>query len=218
MIRCARRISARVNSLRWNRSIRTYYDLFDLVRERPEMYLGEKALTRLDMYLRGYGHGSGGLRYGNPNFSHFYDFVAAIYREPATKGWSRIILENTHGDEERAVDVFYRLLDRFRKLEAAVVWQSNCERKLRRTGRVYASILRGGKVVRVRSPIPSKIEVLKYPVHRMPVYLVYTSRDQCREQKSFDSLREAIEHVHLEFEHVPEGTFSQSKHREIVDP
>jgi len=90
------------------------FGMFEDLRERPGMYLGKKSITLLDAYFGGYIHDE---FKSNPNyhtsFSGFTDFVRKYHDGSLSKGWSTLILDAVDGDEEKAVDVFYELLDKF---------------------------------------------------------------------------------------------------------
>lgn len=101
------------------RDIRTIYDLLDLVRERPGMWIGAPSVTRLSVFIQGFRIGvdaaHGSLEVEHPAFHDFHDWVAAQLRRPKNgHGWSEMLLEAANGDEEAAFEQFWRELDVFR--------------------------------------------------------------------------------------------------------
>lgn len=91
------------------------YEAIKRMKKRPGMYLGKKSILRLHMFLEGYISSQYDLdKNYNTSFLGFSDFVGEHYGESSNKGWERLILEAV-GDDEKAVDVFYELLDTFLK-------------------------------------------------------------------------------------------------------
>lgn len=100
--------------------LQSIYGFLDVMHLRVLMYTGKKSLSFLALYLSGF---ENGLRLGNSNlntgkfFSEFQNYVMNYYKDDrAALNWSSIILENLEQDEEKAVDVFFALLEEF-KLE-----------------------------------------------------------------------------------------------------
>jgi len=97
------------------------YEFFEKIRERPTLYVGKKSLTRIQMYFYGYLHA---LDWQDIDFDqrkfgpyNFHDWVAKkLGWYESTSGWLDMILKEVDGDEEKAVDVFFALLEEF-KLE-----------------------------------------------------------------------------------------------------
>ncbi len=115
------------------------YDLLDMMREKPAMYLGVKSLIRLQAYIDGYNYAMNncGLKdNSNPAFLRgirFYDWIAERFGYyESTAGWCNIILADTLGwspehhkwsdliqsikptDDATALDRFYELLDEYK--------------------------------------------------------------------------------------------------------
>jgi phosphoribosylanthranilate isomerase len=100
--------------------IDSLFDLLKVFHPRLAMYIGEKSLTLLSAYLSGF---QSALDYGNGSFNTncFYsgEFDKWIgkklgYGFPNTLGWSTHILRIVDGDEEKAVDLFFALLEEFK--------------------------------------------------------------------------------------------------------
>jgi hypothetical protein len=95
------------------------YDVVDRMRAKPPLYIGERSLERLFVYLAGIS--AGVWMAGNnkalkdaEDFHRFHDWVAkrlGFYE--STSGWHKMIRIKC-ADESEALDRFYVLLDEFR--------------------------------------------------------------------------------------------------------
>ena len=104
------------------KKIENIYDLFDAIQPRPAMFFGKKSIINLKAFIDGLFFAE---KYFDFDFDwksfysedDFHDYTAKYFgwRE-STAGWANIILEESQNDEEKAVDVFYALLEEF-KLE-----------------------------------------------------------------------------------------------------
>jgi hypothetical protein len=97
--------------------------LLDLIRERPAMYLGSRTITGLGHFLGGFKYAEQihGIEAVSQLPNDFHEWVAyRLHYYESTKGWSRMILEQTV-DESAALDRFYELLDEYRARQAHVV-------------------------------------------------------------------------------------------------
>ncbi|MEG0415780.1 MAG: hypothetical protein RR565_06550 [Erysipelothrix sp.] len=94
-------------------------ELLEGIRKRPSMYLGTKSLKLLNAYLNGFLSGSGLVENSEyQNFrTQFQKYVLELYPTQKSLGWSSIIIKVSQGDEERAFDLFFRLLDDFNKIK-----------------------------------------------------------------------------------------------------
>jgi len=95
-----------------------------MIRKRPGLYLGSPSITALYHYLHGF---SSALdRLGNIGltvrllplpFSYFHSFVANHYDWfESTSGWCNIILQENDLDEEKSLETFFELFDKFMSL------------------------------------------------------------------------------------------------------
>ena len=97
------------------------FGLLSAIHLKPEMYLGKKSLSLLFTFFSGFDLGDQlSERKFNTNkilFNDFSDFVQNKFSQGRIAvGWLQRILEKTENDEEKAVDVFFALLEEF-KLE-----------------------------------------------------------------------------------------------------
>jgi hypothetical protein len=87
------------------------------VRSHISMYLGDRKLTTMWHYINGYRAATDihtveqDLK---PDFWLFHDFVAEHFGySESTSGWRNMIFEQT-SDEEKGLDLFFELFDKFR--------------------------------------------------------------------------------------------------------
>lgn len=96
----------------------TVFDFLLSLREKPALYIGEKSLTRLNIYLAGYEHGLGRLGKAlkqRDEFHAFHDWVAAkLDFTSSTSGWRGMILSRS-ASESAAFDLFFQLLEEFQR-------------------------------------------------------------------------------------------------------
>jgi hypothetical protein len=96
------------------------FDLIDLesFRLRPGMYLQIKSIDVLRAFIDGYQYALDSYKVKdekNERFEKFREWVLEYYSRPQyTGGWNHIILENCKGDQEKSVDKFFELYDKFK--------------------------------------------------------------------------------------------------------
>ncbi len=98
---------------------KTIFELInhDNFRQRTAMFIGHKRINLLRAYIDGYFYAkwAGDIAdVEDEEFSKFHDFTAEYFgwRE-STAGWHNIILDECQGDEEKAVDKFFEVYDKF---------------------------------------------------------------------------------------------------------
>jgi hypothetical protein len=85
-------------------------------RTHIKMYMLSKKIHTLATYIEGARHGISKCIKEPDNFMKFHDWVADYYDlEHSSAGWPNIILKESGGDEEKAVDTFFQLYDEFKK-------------------------------------------------------------------------------------------------------
>ncbi|MGK7926248.1 MAG: hypothetical protein AB4290_13560 [Spirulina sp.] len=94
-----------------------YFDgLIQNIKQRPGMYLGQPSITRLRIFLMGYGMARGDLGISlteqEKQFAGFQKWIEQKYQSNTTEGWHRIILSQVQ-DEKLALDLFFELLEEF---------------------------------------------------------------------------------------------------------
>jgi hypothetical protein len=97
--------------------------LLERIRQRPPLFLGERSLSALRQFFSGYYFAYHELGTRAPELipNDFHDWVAyrLQFRE-STLGYAKMILERTP-DEERALKMFFELLDEHGARQAKVV-------------------------------------------------------------------------------------------------
>ncbi|MCU0467793.1 MAG: hypothetical protein MUF58_04260 [Arcicella sp.] len=98
-----------------------YLDLIKCSGKKSVLYIGERSIIALDFHIQGYESACrirGIEEILNPPFGYFHSFVADYYSYGKTsRGWRQIILLENNNDEEKSLEVFWQLLDLFRKDE-----------------------------------------------------------------------------------------------------
>jgi hypothetical protein len=83
------------------------------------MYLGRHSICLLRAFLDGYQLACEDAHLevtGGPDFHGLHDWVAQWYgRTDSPRGWCGIILEECGGDDAKALEVFFTLLDEYRQ-------------------------------------------------------------------------------------------------------
>ena len=94
------------------------YDVIEVLRKRPEMFLGSRTLTGLFHYLSGYRsalHSVGvELDLEDPPFREFHQWIQQRLNGKPSVGWLQNLLE-AMGDETSAFEHFWLELDEFRQ-------------------------------------------------------------------------------------------------------
>lgn len=108
-------------------SVNNLYDLLELIRERPALYIGEKSITALSQFISAFQFGLtfGGGKFKEeerPPFRHFNLWLANGFgRSGGAASFKRILLAEAlfvdWNAEEAALDLFFEFLDEFRKRE-----------------------------------------------------------------------------------------------------
>ena len=104
-----------------NLSERNLFGLLSAIHLKPVMYIGKKSLTHLFSFFCGFGLADElGIKLFNVKkilTNDFSVFVQCKFKQGrSAMGWSMRILEKVDNDEEKAVDLFFALLEEF-KLE-----------------------------------------------------------------------------------------------------
>jgi len=97
----------------------TVYETVEQIRSRPAMYLGQCARIRLRAFLEGrcfINHEFGIPYHAQPDFGDFHDWVARrfVWRQ-STAGWCNAMLEECGGDDRKALDTFFGLVEEVRR-------------------------------------------------------------------------------------------------------
>lgn len=96
----------------------TIFDDLHLIARRPGMFLGDKRVSSLMIFVFGYKmalHGEEGRRFVTQNglpLGYLSFHLAEKYQKPAAMGWARILAE-VSGSEEKGLELFFRELEEF---------------------------------------------------------------------------------------------------------
>ena len=95
------------------------YETIASIRPHPAMHIGYHSLTRLQSFLDGcfYMAEKYAIRLcEHPDFHGFHDWTAERFGwKESTAGWCNIILQESNGDEAKALDSFFRLVEEYRR-------------------------------------------------------------------------------------------------------
>ncbi|CAN5895591.1 hypothetical protein BH11MYX3_BH11MYX3_16550 [soil metagenome] len=99
--------------------IHSVYDIVDVIRKRPEMFLGSRTLTGLHHFINGFrlAADSVGIQIqdGEPPFRSFHQWIETRLDGGPSDGWLQTLLEAMR-DEESAYERFLLEVDEFRRL------------------------------------------------------------------------------------------------------
>ncbi|MEH2004939.1 hypothetical protein [Nostoc sp.] len=144
--------------------MKNLYETLEMMRPRPQMFLGQRSLTALSGFIGGYFFAieENGIliEEENPPFSQFHDWVARYYKwYESTAGWKNIILREV-GDEAKACDVFFELLELFKQRFPALKYRVFLNPNHKSTGAIYRRIYIDG-IYKDLDP-PKEIRIVQY--------------------------------------------------------
>lgn len=97
--------------------IKNLKDYFAHIRQRPGMYLGANTISKLYDHLQGYMMSYWFNAIDNPIDKNFFDnfneFVYRYYGVTTNDNWSGVILDQSFGNEQNALETFFDLFDLF---------------------------------------------------------------------------------------------------------
>jgi hypothetical protein len=104
-----------------------FYDFLQNIRKRPAMYLGQRSITRLHIFLCGYRFARSELGISQTEqereFGEFQSWLEQKFNVETTQSWANIILSRTK-NESQALDNFFELLDEFLRCRKQPVWDT----------------------------------------------------------------------------------------------
>lgn len=93
------------------------YDLLEKIKQKPGLYIGRANISDLFMFLVGYKCAIREMKIDlsdqEKDFFEFQPWVQKKYQISTEASWAKIILLFA-GDEERAFEVFFQLLEEFK--------------------------------------------------------------------------------------------------------
>ncbi len=104
-----------------NVKINNIFELIEFIQKRPGMYIGNNTITSMETFLNGYIFASD-INNLNldiyPKFWYFHEWVKEHYNWfESTAGWKNIILAESNNDEEKALNVFFELIAKFKEIK-----------------------------------------------------------------------------------------------------
>ncbi len=179
--------------------IKTIYDLLDLVRTRPKMYLGNNGitLTALMALVTGYNfacfYNGVELDEGTPPYSHFLHWITyRLFGKPNNLPWE--FMEDQLG-QSVAFSTFFDMLDEFHSLQPCLLARIQPNSKHQLTGKVL--INQGNPEDSSHRPVPSNITIVGYPIVSV-CFMNYEYCDRPTDAKVYDSLKEALKFVNTD--------------------
>ena len=100
---------------------KNFSDVLYQLQKRPELYLGRggKNITLLSTYLNGFTHARMIYKVSDTlaeNFMKLQDYTAKRFNKyPSGLGWPNLILEYCNGDQAKAFEFFFLILEDFKK-------------------------------------------------------------------------------------------------------
>lgn len=176
--------------------IKTIYDLFDLVRTRPKMYLGNNGitLTALMALVTGYNfacfYNGVELYEGTPPYSHFVHWITyRLFGKPSSLPWE--FMEDQLG-QSVAFSTFFEMLDEFRSLQPCLLASIQPSSKHQLTGKVL--IHQGNYEDSLQRYVPSTIAIFGYP-NVSVCFISYEYSSHPPYERMYHSLKEALEFI-----------------------
>ena len=106
------------------------FDMIDLIRRRPGMFIGSNSITALFHYLNGYQAAereNGTCRKGELfplPFRYMHEYTGYRLQNRSTAGWCRQILDSCDGAEDAALQRFFELYDDFKQVRMKRYWKA----------------------------------------------------------------------------------------------
>ncbi|QMS88997.1 hypothetical protein HUN01_15815 [Nostoc edaphicum CCNP1411] len=182
--------------------MKNIYDILAMIRTRPGMYLGQRSLTALRSFIDGYffAIGQNGIliEEENPPFSQLNNWVARYYkRYGSTAGWKNIILREV-GDEAKACDVFFELLELFKQRFPVLKYRVFLNPNHKSTGAIYRRICIDG-IYKDLDP-PKEIRIVQYTTDSGFYRFDVSQAGEITEIGYFETENLVMEEVKKEFE------------------
>ncbi|MEH2082307.1 MAG: hypothetical protein V7K89_20695 [Nostoc sp.] len=182
--------------------MKNLYETLEMMRPRPQMFLGQRSLTALSGFIGGYFFAmeENGIliEEENPPFSQFHDWVARYYKwYESTAGWKNIILREV-GDEAKACDVFFELLELFKQRFPVLKYRVFLNPNHKSTGAIYRRISIDG-IYKDLDP-PKEIRIVQYTTDFGFYRFDVSQTGEITEIGYFETEKLAMEEVNREFE------------------
>ncbi|WP_414519853.1 hypothetical protein [Nostoc sp. PCC 9305] len=182
--------------------MKNIYEILEMMRPRPQMFLGQRSLTALSGFIGGYYFAmeENGIliEEENPPFSQLNNWVARYYqRYGSTAGWKNIILREV-GDEAKACDVFFELLELFKQRFPVLKYRVFLNANHKSTGAIYRRICIDG-IYKDLDP-PKEIRIVQYTTDSGFYRFDVSQAGEITEIGYFETEKLVMEEVKREFE------------------
>jgi hypothetical protein len=102
-------------------SVQNIFEVIENIKARPALFFGDSKITSLNAFLHGYDfcESVNGKQQNHvfPPFWYFNEWAMHKYNWPeSTAGWKNIILQENQNDEEKALKVFFEMIEEFKTL------------------------------------------------------------------------------------------------------
>lgn len=178
------------------------YELLEMIRPKPQMYLGQRSLTALKGFIGGYDFAKEEkdilVEEEIPPFRQFHDWVARYYKwYESTAGWKNIILQEV-GDEAKACDVFFELLELFKQRFPVIKHRVFLNANHKSTGAIHRCLYIDG-IEKELDP-PKEIRIVQYTTDSGFYRFDVSQAGEISETGYFETEKLAMEEVNREFQ------------------
>lgn len=182
--------------------MKNIYELLEMIKQRPGIYLGQRSLTALAGFIGGYffaiAENNILVEEEIPPFRQFHDWVARYYKwYESTAGWKNIILKEV-GDEAKACDVFFELLELFKQRFPVIKHRVFLNFNHKRTGAINRCLYIDG--IETELPLPQEIRIIHYTTDSGFYRFDVSPSGEISEIGYFETEQLAMEEVYKEFQ------------------
>lgn len=101
--------------------MKNIYELINAMEKRPAMYIGDNKISSLNTFLNGYLFSASShnilAEKVFPPFWFFHEWAMEKYSwSESTAGWKNILLQENNHDEEKSLEVFFKMIKEFKTL------------------------------------------------------------------------------------------------------
>jgi hypothetical protein len=92
-----------------------YKIILEEIKEKPQMYTGDKTLVSLRQFINGFQFATSiyQMESLNPSFSDFSQWLGEKYKTGLSLSYYTIIIKECKNNEEKALALFFELLEEF---------------------------------------------------------------------------------------------------------
>ena len=138
------------------------FTLLDEIKERPSMFIPSGSLHELETLVNGYyiGLHNHKIMENVPGMTHhFMIWLHFKYGWSTNMGWAHAI--NTHAGKQKPIDLFFDILDKYRKIKPRVLAQVKLNKNHQPTGKQVVIGYNG------RMAKPLKVKIVQYKPEKL---------------------------------------------------